>query len=109
MDKFDLPSSLSASSTLSSSSSLASSVSAMDSSTGSDELSEITELPRLETEYEAVELGKEVVLMDSMDAWGIYQAPWFQSMEDCDGYVNDQLKVPEIGIADSFNSLLWNY
>ena len=77
--------------------------------TRSDELSEVIELPRLEARYETVELGKKFLLVDSMDASGIYQPPWSQSMEDCDGYVAVQLKIPKIGIADSFNNLLWNY
>ncbi|KAK4274272.1 hypothetical protein QN277_017521 [Acacia crassicarpa] len=84
MHKFDLP-------TSSSSSSLSSLVSAMDLGTESEELSEITKLPNLETSNDkAVELMKEFVYVDSEEGW-IYEPPWLQSMEDCDGYVADQL------------------
>ncbi|KAJ1409839.1 DNA-binding domain superfamily [Sesbania bispinosa] len=49
----------------------------------SDELSEITELPRLKNSDECGELDKEFVLMDSIDAWNwMYQPPWLQNMED---------------------------
>lgn len=109
MDHFDLPSSSSSASTLSSSSSMSSLVSAVEMSTGSDELSEIIELPRLETSEEASELRKEFVFVDSVcDGW-MYQPPWLQSMEDCNRYVADQLAVTESGIMNSLDSMLWNY
>lgn len=93
MDNLDLPE------PLSSSSSLSSLVSAMDLSTDSDELSEIIELPRLESGDEK----REFVFMDSVDGW-MYQPPWFQKVQDFDGYVVDQFGVPECG----FESLVWN-
>lgn len=97
MDNLDLP----LPAALSSSSSLSSLVSAMDlSSTDSDELSEIIELPRLESGDEK----REFVFMDSVDGW-LYQPPWFQNVQDFDGYVVDQLRVPEYC---GFESLVWN-
>ncbi|XP_054796455.1 ethylene-responsive transcription factor TINY-like [Prosopis cineraria] len=109
MDQFDLPSS-SSPSTLSSSSSTTSLVSAMEMCSGSEELSEIIELPSLEKSEETCELRQEFVLVDSLsDAW-TYQPPWLQGMEECNGYVADQLAVPaESGIINNLNSLLWNY
>lgn len=72
MDKFES----------SSSSSLSSLVSAMDLSTGSEELSEIVELPSLGASYEfnSSELRNEFVFFDSVDGW-MYTPPWFQSVE----------------------------
>ncbi|XP_057434755.1 dehydration-responsive element-binding protein 3-like [Lotus japonicus] len=55
--------------------------SAMDISSASDELSEITELPRLENSDECGELENEFVLVDSIDEW-MFQPPWLQTMED---------------------------
>ncbi|KAI4316109.1 hypothetical protein L6164_024122 [Bauhinia variegata] len=108
MDNFDSPKSNS-SSTLSSSSSLSSLVSAMDLSSASDELSEIIELPRLETDHETFELGKkEFVFIDSGDGW-MYQPSLLQSMEDCDAYIVDQLALPQSEGTNCFDSLLWNY
>ncbi|XP_054789064.1 dehydration-responsive element-binding protein 3-like, partial [Prosopis cineraria] len=83
MDKFDRP-------TSSSSSSLSSLVSAMDLGTESEELSEIIKLPNLETSNDAMELVKEFVYMDSEERW-MYEPPCLQSMEDCEGYVANQL------------------
>ncbi|KAK8286509.1 hypothetical protein V6Z11_D08G296700 [Gossypium hirsutum] len=80
MERFDSPPS--SSSTLSSSSSLSSLVSEMDLSSGSDELSEIVELPSLETSYESVELKDEFMFIDSVDGL-FYTPPWLQSLEDC--------------------------
>ncbi|KAB2019438.1 hypothetical protein ES319_D08G299700v1 [Gossypium barbadense] len=80
MERFD--SHPSSSSTLSSSSSLSSLVSEMDLSSGSDELSEIVELPSLETSYESVELKDEFMFIDSVDGL-FYTPPWLQSLEDC--------------------------
>ncbi|XWS72536.1 hypothetical protein CRYUN_Cryun02cG0048400 [Craigia yunnanensis] len=109
MDKFDSPSSSTTStSTLSSSSSLSSLVSHMELSSGSDELSEIVELPSLGTSYDSVELKNEFVFVDSVDGW-FYPPPWLQSMEDC-GYVCDQLVVPESVLQNGFEEgLLWDY
>lgn len=72
MDKFDS----------SSSSSLSSLVSVMDLSTGSEELSEIVELPSLGSsyDYKSSELRNEFVFVDSVDGW-MYTPPWFQSVE----------------------------
>lgn len=74
MEKFDttLPSPTSSSS--SSSSSLSSLVSFIDLST-SEELSEIVELPSLETCFDSVELKNDFVLIDSVDGW-FYPPPW---------------------------------
>lgn len=85
MDKFD------STATSPSSSSLSSLVSAMDLSTGSDELSEIVELPSLGTSYDynSAELRNEFVFVDSIDGW-MYTPPWLQSVEDCSGHVCDQ-------------------
>ncbi|XP_039051067.1 dehydration-responsive element-binding protein 3-like [Hibiscus syriacus] len=94
MNKFDSqsPSSTSIStSALSSSSSVSSLVSQVDLSSGSDELSEIVELPSLGTSYDGTK--KEFVFMDLVDCW-LYPPPWLQNMEDC-GYVCDQLLPPE--------------
>ncbi|MBA0853802.1 hypothetical protein Goshw_022152 [Gossypium schwendimanii] len=80
MERFDSPPS--SSSTLSLSSSLSSLVSEMDLSSGSDELSEIVELPSLGTSYESVELKDEFMFIDSVDGL-FYTPPWLQSLEDC--------------------------
>ncbi|XP_039051124.1 dehydration-responsive element-binding protein 3-like isoform X2 [Hibiscus syriacus] len=80
MNKFDSPSP-SSTSTLSSSSSLSSLVSQMDLSSGSDELSEIVELPSLGTSYDSVEFKNEFVFMDSVDGW-FSPPPWLQNMEE---------------------------
>lgn len=77
MEKFDtiLPSlSSSSSSSLSSSSSVSSLVSSIDLST-SDELSEIVELPSLETCFDSVKLKNDFVLIDSVDGW-FYPPLW---------------------------------
>ncbi|KAE8724473.1 ERF043 protein [Hibiscus syriacus] len=85
------PSSASSSSSpLSSSSSLSSLVSHPDLSSGSDELSEIVELPSLGTSYDSVDLGNELVFLDSTDRWFYASSPWLESMEDCE-YVCNQL------------------
>lgn len=113
MDKFDSPSSSSSStsmsiSTLSSSSSVSSLVSHMELSSGSDELSEIVELPSLGTSYDSVESKNEFVFMDSVDGW-LYPPPLLQDMEDC-GYVCDQLVVPESILQNGFEQgLLWDF
>ncbi|KAF2285351.1 hypothetical protein GH714_000523 [Hevea brasiliensis] len=87
MDIFDqkLDSKTSSSISLASTNSLSSLVSAMDLSTGSeDELSEIVELPSLETSYDASELKNDFLLDDSVEGW-VYPPPWLQSGEDSYG------------------------
>ncbi|KAK8509268.1 hypothetical protein V6N13_062319 [Hibiscus sabdariffa] len=103
MDKFDSPSpspspspSSTSTSTLSSSSSLSSLVSQMDSSSGSDELSEIVELPSLGTNYDSVESKNEFVFMDSVDGW-FYPPPWLQDIEE---------RILQNGFEED---LLWDY
>nr|KYP52324.1 Dehydration-responsive element-binding protein 3 [Cajanus cajan] len=104
MDFSSSSSSSSSSFISSSSSSLSSLVSAADLSTASEELSEIIELPRLETSYE---LGNEFVFVDSQDTW-MYQpplTPWLQTA-NCD---ENEFAVTESGVATSFESFLWDY
>lgn len=77
------------------------------------ELSEIIELPRLETSYEVV--GEEFVqLMDSHDDAWMYQQPpplmppWLH----CDAGSSDdhQFSVPESSeVISTFETLMWNY
>ncbi|KAK7293855.1 hypothetical protein RJT34_16732 [Clitoria ternatea] len=107
----DLPSSPSSSTmassstqatTSSSSSSLTSLVSTMDLSTASEELSEIIELPRLETSYE---FENEFVLVDSQDTWMYH--PWSQTTHD--GCCDAADVFPESGVVTTFESFLWNY
>jgi len=74
-------------------SSLSSLVSAMDLSSASDELSQIIELPSLEsTDDGSVDLKKEFVFVDSLDAW-MYQPPF--------GFDTEQ--------DTGFEGLMWNY
>ncbi|TKY74550.1 Dehydration-responsive element-binding protein 3 [Spatholobus suberectus] len=74
-------------------SSLSSLVSAMDLSSASDELSQIIELPSLEsTDDGSRQLEKEFVFVDSLDAW-MYQPPFAFDTEQ------------DIG----FEGLMWNY
>ncbi|KAK1372521.1 putative dehydration-responsive element-binding protein 3-like [Heracleum sosnowskyi] len=75
MDIFDTTLSLSpSSSTLSSSNSLSSLVSGIDLS-ASAELTEIVELPSLETGFDSIELKNDFVFTDSVDGW-FYPPPW---------------------------------
>lgn len=60
-------------------------------STDSDELTQIVELPTLETTYDALELVKDFVFTDSEDGWMYEHPSWLQSMDDSDAYVADQL------------------
>ncbi|KAE8732616.1 Dehydration-responsive element-binding protein 3 [Hibiscus syriacus] len=83
------------------SSSLSSLVSHLDITSGSEELSQIVELPSLGTSYDSVELGNEFVFVDSMDRW-FYPSPWLESMEDCE-YVCNQL------VNGFKEGLLWDY
>lgn len=80
MDQFDsTPPSLSpsSSSTLSSSNSLSSLVLAIDLSAASDELSEIVELPSLETGFDSVEMmNNNFVFDDSVEMGWCYPSPW---------------------------------
>lgn len=114
MDKFDLPSPSSSSFNMSSSSSsLSSLVSGIDlSATGSDELSEIVELPSLGTGFDSVGLkNDDFVYVDSVDGW-FYPPPWM----DCyggggggDGSGGGYFTGQENVISTGFESLLWNY
>ncbi|XP_059657173.1 ethylene-responsive transcription factor TINY-like [Cornus florida] len=81
------------------SASLSSLVSAMELS-NSDELSEIVELPSLETSCDSAELNSEFVY-DSVDGWP-YPPPWLHTAGDDCGLVSDQ-------ISTGFDTLLWNY
>ncbi|WOG81403.1 hypothetical protein DCAR_0100550 [Daucus carota subsp. sativus] len=86
MDQFDsTPPSLSpsSSSTLSSSNSLSSLVLAIDLSAASDELTEIIELPSLETGFDSVEMmNNDFVFDDSVEMGWCYPSPW--SMENAE-------------------------
>ncbi|GMI92553.1 TINY2 [Hibiscus trionum] len=97
MQNFDSPSP----STASSSTSNSTLVSHLDLSSGSDELSEIVELPSLGTSYDSVELGSEFLFVDSMDRW-FYSSPWLESMDDCEYVCNRLVNGFEEG-------LLWDY
>lgn len=69
----------------------------------SEELSEIVELPSLGTSYESAELGKDFVLMESVEGWVYPTLPWdycYDYKEDC-GYFGDDLSMQE--------TLLWEY
>ncbi|KAJ1399114.1 DNA-binding domain superfamily [Sesbania bispinosa] len=91
MDNFELPSSSS---------------STMDLSAASEELSEIIELPRLESGYE---VGKEFVLMDSHDASWMYQPPMPWLLQDDAGCSGDEFAVPgSVGVVTSFESFMWS-
>ncbi|KAE8700411.1 Dehydration-responsive element-binding protein 3 [Hibiscus syriacus] len=96
------PSTASPSNSSLSSSSLSSLVFHPDLTSGSDELSEIVELPSLGTSYDSAELGNELVILDSMDRWFYASSPWLESMEDCQYVCNQLLNGFEEG-------LLWDY
>ncbi|KAL3498485.1 hypothetical protein ACH5RR_041217 [Cinchona calisaya] len=107
MDKFEALSSKETTSTSltlstsSTSSSLSSLVSAIDLSPTSEELSEIVELPRLDTStFDTVELRNDFAYFDSVDGWLFPPPtpllPWMSSGDDHD-------------FSSSFESLLWNY
>ncbi|CAK7353208.1 unnamed protein product [Dovyalis caffra] len=103
MDKFDQK--CETTTPTSSSSSLTSLVSLMDLSSPEEELSEIIELPSLETSYDV--LNNDFVYFDSVDGW-MYPPPWMQSVEnhcfsDGGGYACDDFTVPDE------SSVLWNY
>jgi len=101
-----LSSSSSSVSTTSSSWSLSSSVSTADLCTESEELSQIIELPKLETSYE---FGNELVFADSQDTW-MYQPPipWLQTTYDA-SHADDDIAVAETGLVTGFKSFLWDY
>ncbi|KAK0571044.1 hypothetical protein LWI29_010248 [Acer saccharum] len=125
MENFD--SATSSSSSSSSSNSLSCLVSAMDLSTGSEELTEIVELPSLGTsyEYDSAELRNEFVYLESsVDGW-MYTPPWLsESVENYGGgggglgYVCDHqnfgLQTPENNNSYNFpnysfgEGLLWD-
>ncbi|KAL6533937.1 hypothetical protein OROHE_013770 [Orobanche hederae] len=105
MVKFDniltSPSSSSFSGTLSSSSSLTSLGSCLDLSTGSEELSEIVELPSLGSCYDSLDLRNDFVYADHtmVDGWLKPPTPsWGGGFDDAD-----------VGITSCFETLLWNY
>ncbi|KAG4379178.1 hypothetical protein JHK82_048152 [Glycine max] len=94
------------SSSSSSLSSLASTADLLLLSTASEELSEIIELPRLETT--SYELGNEFVFMDSQDTW-MYQPPipWLHTTYD--GSDANEFAVPESRVVTNFEGFLWDY
>ncbi|KHN06667.1 Dehydration-responsive element-binding protein 3 [Glycine soja] len=94
------------SSSSSSLSSLASTADLLLLSTASEELSEIIELPRLETT--SYELGNEFVFMDSQDTW-MYQPPipWLHTTYD--GSDANEFAVPESRVMTNFEGFLWDY
>jgi EREBP-like factor len=77
-----------------------------------EELSEIVELPSLETSFESDKLllSNEFVFVDSEDGW-VYPPPWYHchsgSIDDCGGYFRDQ--ITDTFISSSFEALLWEY
>ncbi|KAJ6745617.1 DEHYDRATION-RESPONSIVE ELEMENT-BINDING PROTEIN 3-LIKE [Salix koriyanagi] len=110
MDAFDQKSEATTTTTASSSSSCTSSltslVSMMDLSQD-EELSEIVELPSLETSYD--ELNNDFVYSDSVYGW-MYPPPWMQSVESLcfggggvGGYACEDLTLP------NESTVLWNY
>ncbi|PIN10542.1 hypothetical protein CDL12_16869 [Handroanthus impetiginosus] len=104
MDKFDVlssPSSTSSSSSmLSSSPSLSSLVTAMDLSTTSEELSEIVELPSLDSCFDSLEVRNDFVYVDNtaLEDWLDPPQPWGGGGVADDG-----------GIPTGFETLVWNY
>ncbi|KAL2318205.1 hypothetical protein Fmac_032081 [Flemingia macrophylla] len=96
----DFPSNSSSSSSLPSSSSSSSLASSADLSTASEELSQIIELPRLETM--SYELGNEFVFVDPQDTW-MYQTPitpWLQTTNDACDQNDDSIQSPNILVAN---------
>ncbi|XP_019184931.1 PREDICTED: dehydration-responsive element-binding protein 3-like [Ipomoea nil] len=101
MEKFDLPSPSSHSSS-SSTSSLSSLVSAIDIAT-SEELSEIVELPSLDTSFDSLGLGGEIVYVDSVEEW-LYPPPsWLGGAADDGGGGGPGI------ISGGFESSWWEY
>ncbi|QHO16792.1 hypothetical protein HN51_032475 [Arachis hypogaea] len=95
MVKFDSPTT--SSSSLSSSSSV-------ELCSDEEELSEIIELPRLESG----ELDKEFVFADSVDGWMYQPPPWFSS-ESMAAASTEEEDVVEDGVVSASGSSLWNY
>ncbi|RYR33609.1 hypothetical protein Ahy_A10g048227 isoform B [Arachis hypogaea] len=69
-----------------------------------EELSEIIELPRLESG----ELDKEFVFADSVDGWMYQPPPWFSS-ESMAAASTEEEDVVEDGVVSASGSSLWNY
>ncbi|KAL1291101.1 hypothetical protein HN51_059652 [Arachis hypogaea] len=69
-----------------------------------EELSEIIELPRLESG----ELDKEFVFADSVDGWMYQPPPWFSS-ESMAVASTEEEDVVEDGVVSASGSSLWNY
>ncbi|MED6170703.1 Dehydration-responsive element-binding protein 3 [Stylosanthes scabra] len=103
MVNFDSPSPTTSSS--SSSLSLSSSSSSMELCSDEEELSEIIELPRLES---SGELDKEFVFADSVDGLIYQPLPWF-SPEMAAASAADVEEVVEDGVVSPSGSSLWNY
>nr|GMD44224.1 dehydration-responsive element-binding protein 3-like [Ipomoea batatas] len=68
---------------------------------GGEELSEIVELPSLDTSFDSLGLGGEIVYVDSVEEW-LYPPPWLGGATDDGG------GGPGI-ISSSFESSLWDY
>ncbi|KAM6583239.1 hypothetical protein CsatB_010241 [Cannabis sativa] len=105
-------STMSQTSSSSSSSLVATSSSSYDVSSSPEELSEIVELPSLDTSFEP---GNEFVFEDSVEGWLYPPPPWYhhQSLfEENYGYFReDQIAMsePESAILSSFEPLLWQH
>ncbi|MED6159631.1 Dehydration-responsive element-binding protein 3 [Stylosanthes scabra] len=99
MVNFDSPTTSSSSSSLS----LSSASSSMELCSDEEELSEIIELPRLESG----ELDKEFVFADSVDGWMYQPPPWFSP--EMASATADEEEVVEDGVVSASGSLLWNY
>ncbi|XP_062090871.1 ethylene-responsive transcription factor ERF043-like [Humulus lupulus] len=76
-----------------------------------EELSEIVELPSLDTSFES---GNEFVFEDSVEGW-LYPPPWYhhQSLfEEEYGYFSEDhiaMSEPECSIPSAFEALLWQH
>ncbi|KAF5743245.1 Integrase-type DNA-binding superfamily protein [Tripterygium wilfordii] len=89
----------------SSSSSLSSIVSALELSPGSEELSEIVELPRLGTSYNDPD-----ELRSDLEGWLYPPPPWLQSAENTEYVCGQSTLVPESFLPYSFDQgLLWDF
>ncbi|XP_057967075.1 ethylene-responsive transcription factor TINY [Malania oleifera] len=77
----------------------------------SEELSEIVQLPNIESSFDSAELGSDFVLADSVDSW-LYPPQAVEEGEFC-GYFSDQIlaavAAPESVIPCTFEALLWEY
>ncbi|KAK9266094.1 hypothetical protein L1049_003439 [Liquidambar formosana] len=75
---------------------------------GSEELSEIIELPNIEESFDSGESKNEFVLVDSVDGWA-YPPPELTEADFC-GYFSDQmLGDAHTVIPSNFDALLWEY